>query len=219
MEITSDSCRLDLLTRELIIYSFQNFTSNLSDTQRCSDAAQALGCRQITKLIVGSDTQSPFEVGFGGPSPVFRNRFEKSVVSRPRSESPCVLANHFIRTPASTMCRQRMHLPAVEGFGIGNGFCFLVDPALSEACTADSKLISPLLVAQLRSVSAITGRRPRTRMQAARSARSASSVELSPWPAGMLCVEVSSSMASAVVRVWPAPCNLDGRLHGCGTMS
>lgn len=66
MEITSDSCRLDLLARELIIYSFQNFTSNLSDTQRCSDAAQALGCRQITKLIVESDTQSPFEVGFGG---------------------------------------------------------------------------------------------------------------------------------------------------------
>lgn len=38
------------------------------------------------------------------------------------------------------MCRQGMHLPAVESFGIGNGVCFLVDPALSEACMAGSRL-------------------------------------------------------------------------------
>ena len=70
-----------------------------------------------------------------GPSPVFRNRFGRQVVSHPRSESPCAVANRFIRTPALPCVGRECHLPAAEdfGIGIGNDFCFLADPAVAES--------------------------------------------------------------------------------------
>lgn len=155
-----------------------------------------------------------------GPSPVFRNSLEgrSSVVlgANRLAWSPIIfpgLRRHHVSAGTSSAGREGASALAM-------GFVSLVDPAHTEACTADSKPISPLLVAHLRSAPAITGRRSQDPNAGCTfGSQRIEAIEPNPWPAGWFWTNVLSSMASAVVRVWLAPCNLDGRLHGCGTMS